>query len=163
MQNTTSKFKWMEALDKESLTQAVAALSMSEKVDLVEEIRAAGDHYENNLRVVVVAQSQIIDELMQLAPKNPMQPVSKQHQALSAEHWKQIMQENKSNFYECAMHFFATTDLLQTIEILQEVKSVDPQKQKVVDKTAEALKSFWFKNHLHKQDLAEIKIKMKRS
>jgi hypothetical protein len=163
MQNTTSKFKWMEELDKQSLTQAVTALSMSEKVDLVEEVRASGDHHENNLRVVVVAQSQIIDELMQLATPTTRQPMSKQHSVPSAEHWNQVMQEDKLNFYECAMHFFATNDLLKVIEVLQDVRSVDPQKQKVIDNTSAALKSFWFKGHLHKQDLVEIAIKMKKS
>ncbi|GEM_PF-4395126 len=63
MQNETSKFKWMEDLNKEDLHQAVSNLSLIEKADLVSEVLESDINSENNLKVVVVAQSQIISDL----------------------------------------------------------------------------------------------------
>jgi hypothetical protein len=78
---------------------------------------------------------------------------------LSAEHWKQIEQEYRQNFYGCAMHFFATNNLLELIEVLQEAKSKVKQKQDKVDRAAEGLKSIWVRYHLHKNDLIDISAK----
>lgn len=63
MQNETSKFKWMENLEKQPLKEAVTSLSLTEKLDLINEIVESDNHSENNLKVVIVAQSQVIDEL----------------------------------------------------------------------------------------------------
>lgn len=60
----TSKFKWMEDLNKEDLHKAVTNLSFTDKLDLIGEIASSDNHSENNLKVVIVAQSQVIGKLI---------------------------------------------------------------------------------------------------
>lgn len=66
METTTSRFKWMEGLDKDDLQKAVSNLSLLDKLELVSEVLESDNHSENNLRVVIMAQSQIINALTDL-------------------------------------------------------------------------------------------------
>jgi hypothetical protein len=88
-----------------------------------------------------------------------MSTTEKQYPSLSVEHWKEIEQQDRQNFYGCAMHFFASNDMLEVIQVLQEAKSEDKQKQDKIDRAAAGLNSFWFRHHCHKQNLSDISAK----
>lgn len=86
----------------------------------------------------------------------------KQLLALTADHWKNVTQENKMNFYECATHFFATNDLLKMVQSLENAKSENKQIQIDINKSAAGLKSLWVRYNMHVRDVDAIADKAKR-
>jgi hypothetical protein len=75
---------------------------------------------------------------------------------LSVEHWKEIEQEDRQNFYGCAMHFFKINNLLEIIEVLQSTKVYASADQAKIDRASEGLKSIWVRYSAHTQDLDKI-------
>lgn len=85
----------------------------------------------------------------------------KQLLALTAEHWKNVTQENKLNFYGCAIHFFENNDMLKVVQSLENAKSDNKQMQLDIDKSAAGLKSLWVRYNVHVRDVDAIADKAK--
>jgi hypothetical protein len=75
------------------------------------------------------------------------------HDQIASDCKQQRLMEDKLNFYECAMHFFDTNEVLEVVKVLENAKSADKKTQGEIDKTAAGLKSIWVRHHLHMQDI----------
>lgn len=90
-----------------------------------------------------------------------MKTTNKQLPALTAEHWNNVTQENKMNFYQCTTHFFETNDMLKVVQSLENAKSENKQMQIDIDKSAAGLKSLWIRYNMHVRDMDVLADKAK--